>query len=207
LYDAQRKRVYITTGGDRVKSKVSTLIAVDPDTGTVLKYAALPSIHLQPLAMDASTNRLFVNLADKNTVAVMDRDTFKISAQWTIGRVKRNSAIAFDNAKHRLYVMGKSGALAVLNTDTGKVTNTVAVPEDADDIAFDESTHRLYVPGGEGFLGIYDVADPDHLKQVARIATRKEAATGLLIPSEHKYLLAAPESAGKPAAVLIYDLH
>ena len=207
LYDPLKECIYITTGGDRVDSKVSTLIAVDPETGAVLKSAALPSIHLQPLAMDAATNRLFVNLADKNTVAVVDRDSFKLLAQWPTGAAKRNSAIAFDGVKHRIYVMGRTGALVVMNTETGKITDTISVPKDADDIAFDEVAHRLYVPGGDGFLGVYDVVDPDHTKEVSRIATRKDARTGLLLSREHKYLLAASEMKDKPAAVLIYDIH
>jgi hypothetical protein len=44
------------------------------------------------------------------------------------------------------------------------------------------------------------------VKEVARIVTRKEARTGMLIPSEHKYLLAASEVDGKPAAVMIFDV-
>src|SRR5271168_2172698 len=38
--------------------------------------APLPSMHLQPLALDAATSRLFVNLADKNMIAVVDSDSF-----------------------------------------------------------------------------------------------------------------------------------
>ncbi len=207
LCDQQRKRIYITTGGDRVNSQRSTLIAVDPDTGAVLKSAALPSIHLQPLALDAATNRLFVNLADKNMVAVVDRDSFRLLAQWPTGAAKRNSAIALDSAKHRLFVVGEPGAMAVLNSDTGKITNTVSIPADADDLAFDQTRHRLYVPGGDGFVGVYDASDPDHIKEVARIVTPKEARTAMLIPEEHKYLLAASTVGSHLAAVLIFDVH
>lgn len=207
LYDSQANRIYVTTGGDRVNSKVSTLIAVDPDTGQVVKSVALPSIHLQPLTMDATTNRLFVNLADKNAVAVIDRGNFRLLAQWPTGAATRNSAIAFDDDKHRIYIMGRRGALIVMNSDTGKITDTISVPADADDLAFDESVHRLYVPGGDGFLGVYDVLDPDHAREIARIITRKDARTGLLLSREHKYLLAASETGEKPAAVLIYDVH
>jgi DNA-binding beta-propeller fold protein YncE len=206
LYDAQRGRIYITTGGDRVKRQRSTLIAVDPDKGAVLKSVALPAIHLQPLALDAATNRIFVNLADKDMVAVVDRDSFRLLAQWPTGAAKRNSAIAFDGVKHRLFVVGEPGALAVLNSDTGEITNTVSIPADADDLAFDEVAHRLYIPGGDGFLGVYDATDPDHVKEVARIATRKVARTGMLIPSEHKYLLAASEIDGNAAAVMIFEV-
>jgi DNA-binding beta-propeller fold protein YncE len=206
LYDAQRARLYITTGGDRVQSERSTLIAVDPDTGDVLKSVALPSIHLQPLALDTAANRIFVNLADKDTVAVVDRDSFRLLDQWPTGAAKRNSAIAFDGVNHRLFVVGEPGAMAVLNSDTGKITNTVSIPADADDLAFDEVAHRLYIPGGDGFLGVYDTTDPEQVKEVARIATRKEARTGMLIPSEHKYLLAASEIDGNAAAVMMFDV-
>jgi WD40 repeat protein len=206
LYDAQRNRIYVTTGGDRVNRKISTLIAVDPDTGSVVNSVQLPSIHLQPLTMDPSTNRLFVNLADKGRVAVVDRDSFSVLAQWPTGAARRNSAIAFDSAKRRLYVMGKSGVLAVLNADTGEITNRISVPKDADDIAFDESAHRVYIPGGDGFIGIYDTTNPDQVRELARVVTRREARTGLLIPAEHKYLLAASEVGDKTAEVMIFDV-
>lgn len=206
LYDVQRKRIYITTGGDRVKRQRSTLIAVDPDTGNVLKSVPMPSIHLQPMALDAAANRLFVNLADKNMVAVVDRDSFRLLAQWPTEAAKRNSAIAFDSIKHRLFVVGEPGALAVLNSDTGKIINTVSIPADADDLAFDEVSHRLYIPGGDGFLGVYDTTDPDHVKEIARIATRKEARTGMLVPGEHRYLLAASEGDGNAASVMVFDV-
>jgi hypothetical protein len=51
--------------------------------------------------------------------------------------------------------MGKSGALTVLNTDTGKLTDTVSVPADADDLAFDQAAHRLYYsPAAHGMAFI-----------------------------------------------------
>ena len=206
LYDSGRNRIYITTGGDRVQSKVSTLISVDPDTGDVLKSAPLPSIHLQPLAMDAATNRLFVNLADKGTLAVLDRDSFKLLALWPVGAAKRNSAIIFDAAMHRLYVMGKVGFMTTLNSDTGEITDTISVPQGGDDLAFDNAAHRLYMPGGSGFIGVYDVTEPDRIKEASRVTTRMGASTGLLIPSEHKYLLAAPATKETSAAVLIFDV-
>jgi hypothetical protein len=73
---------------------------------------------------------------------------------------------------------------------------------------FDPSTHRLYVPTGEGFLVVVDVLDPDHARQVAKAPTGKEAATGILVASEHKYLLAVPASdVLKIAEIRIYGLH
>jgi hypothetical protein len=140
-------------------------------------------------------------------IAVVERDNFRLLAQWPTGAAKRNSAIAFDSAKHRLFVVGEPGAMAVLNSDTGKITNTVSIPADADDLAFDQTRHRLYVPGGDGFIGVYDTSDPDHVKEVVRLVTPKEARTAMLVPEEHKYLLAASAAGSHPAAVLIFEVY
>jgi hypothetical protein len=69
---------------------------------------------------------------------------------------------------------------------------------------YDMSNHRLLIPGGDGFLGLYGVSDPDHVKQVGRIATRKGARTGLLIPGRHKYVLAAPAAGQDAAQLMVY---
>jgi DNA-binding beta-propeller fold protein YncE len=208
LYDARKNRVYITAGGDRVHLPSSTLLAVNPDTGAVLKSVSLRSVHLQPMALDAATNRLFVNMADKNSVAVIDGDSLRMVTEWKIDVAKGNSPIAFDSAHHRLFVVcGDPGTLAVLDSDTGRITNTISVPADADDMDFDKSKHRLFIPGGDGFLGVYDVSDPDHVKQVGRVATRKGARTGMLVPREHRYVLAAPAVADDAAQIMVFDAH
>jgi DNA-binding beta-propeller fold protein YncE len=208
LYDATKNRAYITTGGDRVHLPGSALLAINPDTGVVLQSLSLPSIHLQPMALDPVTNRLFVNMADKSTVAVVDGASLRIIAEWKISVAKGNSPIAFDNAHHRLFVVcADSGMLVVLDADTGRVTNAISVPPDADDMDYDVFNHRLFIPGGDGFLGLYDVSDPDHVKQISRIATRKGARTGLLIQGQHKYVLAAPAAGRAAAQVMVYSLH
>ncbi len=208
LYDAQRNRAYVTAGGDRVHLSDSSLLAVNPDTGIVLKLVFIPSIHLQPMAFDPVTNRLFPNMADKDTIAVLDGDSLRMIAEWKINVAKGNSPIAFDSAHHRIFVVcDDPGVLVVLNSETGRITNAISVPADADDMDFDASSHRLYIPGGDGFLGVYDTRDADRVTQIARIVTHKGAKTGLLIPSEHKYIVAAPASGKNAAEVMVFNIH
>lgn len=205
LYDAPKHRAYITAGGDRVRLQTSTLLAIDPDTGAVLKSVELPSLHLQPMALDPGSHRLFVNMPDKSTVAVLDTNSLHTIAEWKIVGAKGNSPIAFDRQHHRLFIVcSDSGVMVVLNSDTGVETYRIAVPTDADDMDFDSSAHRLYIPGGDGYLGIYDASVPDHIRQIMRIATRRGARTGLFIPKKHRYVLAAPANDGRAAQVMIY---
>ncbi|WP_162854507.1 YncE family protein [Sphingobium estronivorans] len=205
LYDARTNRLYVTTGGDRVKMAKSTIIAIDPDTGKVLQSAELPSIHLQPIALDPANNRLFVDMADTNMVAVVDAKTLRLRAQWPVGKAERNSAIAFDALHHRLFVIGRRGFMTVLNADTGAITQTVDVPTDSDDIAFDAARHRVYVPGGDGLLGVYDVSRPDQTVEIKRLVTPKGARTGLLISSRRQYIVAAPTDGSNGASLVVFN--
>lgn len=208
LYDSERKLAYITAGGDRVGMQHSSLITVEPKDGSELKSVQVAALHLQPMALDPTTNRLFVNLADQNAVAIFDRRTLRLLDQWKITSGGRNSPIAFDAQHHRLFVVcDEPGLLIVFNSDSGKITNTVRVPGDADDLDFDPVSHRLFIPG-EGALVVLDATNPDHVTEISRITTGKGAHTGLLLAQEHKYLLAVPsQGKGEPAHVAIFDVH
>jgi hypothetical protein len=67
-------------------------------------------------------------MPDVNDDIGVDRYSFRLLAHWPIGAAKENSATAFDGVKHRLFVVGAPGALAVLNSDTEKITNTSIHP-------------------------------------------------------------------------------
>lgn len=207
IYDAQKKRAYVTAGGDRVGMHTSTLIAVDPKSGGVLQFVKVDALHLQPMALDTAKNRLFVNLADQNAVGIFDRGSLRLLAKWKIESAKRNSPIAFDAEHHRLFVVcDDPGVLVVFNTDTGKITDSVPVPADADDMDFDPASRRLFIPG-ERSLVVFDASNPDHVKKIAQVQTGTGAHTGLLLAREHKYLLAVPRQVkGEPAHVLIFNI-
>ncbi len=157
------------------------------------------------MAFDPAKNHLFVNMPDKSVVAVLDGDSLRMMAEWKINAGRGNSPIAFDGRHRRLFVVcSDSGVLVVLNSDTGAITSTIRVPSDADDVDFDPSSRRIYIPGGDGYLALYDVSDPDHIKLVTRVATQPGAKTGLLIPDQHRYVLAAPSTTRDPAKVMIF---
>ena len=207
LFGSQRKLVYVTAGGDRVQQTSSTLQSVNPDTGEVAKSVSVSAIHLQPMALDRSTNRLFVNLADQNAVGIFDGDSLKMISTWKIPGCKKNSPIVFDGQHHRLFVVcGDPGVLFVLNSDSGSVTTSTATPSDPDDIDLDASTSRLFIPG-DGFLQVYDVSRPDHVDLIQRVATAKGAKTGLLLPGGRRYLLAVPASKDNNARIDVFDVH
>jgi DNA-binding beta-propeller fold protein YncE len=206
LSDVQRKTVYLTAGGDRVGETISTLQTVDPDTGDALKSVTVDALHLQPMALDDQTGRLFVNLADQNTIGVYDRDTLARISTWRVPKGSRNSPIAFDSERHRLFVVASDpGILLELDADTGELQASIPTPSNPDDMALDPVTERVFVPGS-GALFVYDVSLPGRIRLVAQVQTGKDARTGILFASATKYAVAVPAIGNAAAHVLVYDV-
>lgn len=206
LFDHQKKVVYVTAGGDRVGERTSSLLAVDPDTGRVLNSVKVDALHLQPMALDAQTGRLFVNLADQTAIGIYDRESLARIGTWRIPMGRGNSPIAFDPKQRRLFVVASEpGILLELDADSGKLKSSIATPQSPDDMALDTGTGRVFVPGS-GALSVYDVSLPEQIKLVEQVQTGQGTRTGILFASATKYAVAVPAAGNVPARVLIFDV-
>ena len=203
-YDSTDNVVYIVTGGKDVDMATSELAAVDPDTGKKKRAITLQDNHVEAMALEKAGNRLFVNLAQTNKLAVIDRSTMKIIALWPVSPAEQNAMVAIDEAHHRLLVgCRKPGTVVVMNSDTGAVTNSVPSPLRSDQILFDQAANRLYSPGGEGNIGVYDTSDPDHLKTIANVPSAPGAKTGILVPERKELILAVSPGETKAMAKVL----
>ena len=196
VYDQKIGRAIITAGGDRVHMNTSQIAAIDPATGRTLKSVEVNALHLQPMAIDEMGGRVFVSIADHKSVGVFDVVSLRMIAEWKLGpEPHHHQPVAFDAEHHRLFIaIDQPGELVVVNTDNGKRISSLAIPGDADDLTFDAVTHRLFVPCGDGFLMVLDATNPDHLRTLQKLATGKDAATGMWLPNERTYLLGVPQS-------------
>lgn len=201
VYDPTRNLAIITAGGDRVGMNLSQVVSIDPATGRTLKSTEVHALHLQPMALDAAGARVFVSIADHNSVAVFDIRSLRELAEWKLGGdAHHHQPVAFDPDKHRLFVaLDHPGKLVVVNTDSGKPTASVDMPADADDIVFDPASNRLIVPCGDGFLTVIDVFNPDHPQVVQKIPTGADAGTGIWLASKKLFILGVPKSGSMKA--------
>jgi DNA-binding beta-propeller fold protein YncE len=207
-YDAAANVLYVVTGGKDVEMTTANLEAVNPDTGAKLGSITFQDNHVEAMAFVEDDPRLFINLAQTNKIAVVNRKTFKLIATWTVTPAKQNAMVAFDPAKHRLYVVCRDpGMVVVMNSDTGEVVGTLPAPLRSDEVQYDPDKHRLYVPGSEGYMSIYDTGDADHLKLFEKVNTALGAKTGLLVPPLHRLFLAvSPGESKATAKVLTYEV-
>jgi DNA-binding beta-propeller fold protein YncE len=207
-YDAAANVLYVVTGGKDVAMKTCNLEAINPDTGARLGSVTFQDNHVEAMAFVDGDPRIFINLAQTNKLAVVDRKSMKVIASWPVTPAQQNAMVSFDPAQHRLYVVTRApGMVVVMNSDTGAVVGTQPAPLRADEVQYDPNAHRLYVPGGEGYMAIYDTSDKDHLKLIEKVTTAPGAKTALLIPEIHRLFLAvSPGDSKAMAKVLTYEV-
>jgi YVTN family beta-propeller protein len=196
-YDSSEDRIYVGYGG-------GALGLTDKDFNKVgdMKLDA----HPESFQLERSGPRIFVNLPRSHKIAVLDRKEQKVIGSWTAGGPQANFPMALDEANHRLFIVCRSPArLVVLDTQTGKVVQTVSAVGDSDDVFYDSARTRIYATGGEGAISVFQQQDPDHYNEIARIATVKGARTGFFSSDLGRFFVAVRREGGHYAEIRIYE--
>ena len=207
-YDASTGHLYIVTGGKDVDMKDCFLNEVDPLTGHVYAKLKFDSDHVEAVKAEQHGSRLFVNVADHNEVAVVDKKTLKVIANWPLSGATTNLSMALDEADHRLFVGTRNPSkLFVLNTDTGATVAMLDAPATSDGLFWDSARKRVYVPGGDGYLGVFQQVTADLYAARPWIASAIGAKSGIVIPQlDRLYLAASPGEHGKGGEILWFQL-
>jgi len=199
-YSPTDKKVYVGYGGD----EGGGIAVVDAETLKRLEDAAKLDAHPESFQLAASKPLIYVNMATKAKVSVIDRTTHKVT-DWPLKTGKANYPMALDEADHRLFVVTRKPAqLLVLDLESGSTIASVPCVNDADDLYFDSGRKSIYVPGGEGFISVIRQSDPDHYEPLAKIPTTTGARTGLWYEKRDRFYLAIPASSKQGAALWVY---
>ncbi len=207
-YDPSTGHLYLVTGGKDVGMKDCFLNEVDPLTGHVYAKLRFDSDHTEAVKAEQHGNRLFVNVADHNYVAVVDKKTLKEIARWPLSGAQTNLTMALDEADHRLFVGTRNPSkLFVLNTDTGATVAMLDAPATSDGLFWDSARKRVYLPGGDGHLGVFQQVTPDLYAARPWIPSAIGAKSGIVVPElDRLYLAASPGEHGKGGEVLWFQL-
>ena len=205
-YDAQSKHIWVVTGGKDVPQKDSNLIEVDPATGKIFKTVHFDADHVEALAIEQNGSRIFINVTDKNYLAVIDKNTGKVTAQWHIKEAEQNAPVAYDEATHRLFVVTrKPGKLLVLNADTGATIAAFKAPERTDQVVWDAANRRVYVAGGEGYTLVVEQDGADEYRDAGHITTLPGAKTAI-VDGNRLWIAASPGESKAMGKLLWFDI-
>jgi DNA-binding beta-propeller fold protein YncE len=111
---------------------------------------------LEAGAVDGA-GRAFVNVEDKNEIAVIDMAGRKVTARYALTGCDGPTGLAYDAADAML-IAACDGATAFVDARSGKVLQTLATGKGADGVAYDARQKLAFVPAGRaGTLAVIGV--------------------------------------------------
>jgi YVTN family beta-propeller protein len=182
-YDPATRTVWVMTPGD------GALTVIDPVAAKAV--ATVPVGGSLELGAADGHGRLYVNVEDKNEVAVVDTRARKVIAREPLPGCDGPTGIVYDPATKETVSACANGVAVVLSA-SGKPIASLPIGKRPDGAAFDERRHVALIPsGGEGNLSIIALAPTP--KVVATVATAKSARTIALDPTTGRAYLPAAD--------------
>jgi DNA-binding beta-propeller fold protein YncE len=194
IYDKASGLVLVVSGDDGILMTLKP--DVDPKTGSIdapIDLGGKPEF----LAGDGA-GKVYVNLEDKNQVAVVDLKTRKVLAHWPVAPGGTPVGLSIDPAKHRLFVGCRNPQkMIVMSTDDGKVIADLPITAGVDATKFDGQ--QAFSSCRDGKLHVAGETAPGKFEMVQTVTTAVGAKTMDVDPDQHKiYLPTAEFEEAKP---------
>lgn len=195
-YDAARKLLYVANGGIEANEKHARISIVDTATDSVTGNIRIDANQLEAIVLDPTSSRLYVNLPMKHRIAVLDRDSRTILAEWNVPNCRTNVAAALDVPHKLLYVACRNtavlGSIVTLDTITGKKITVLPAPSWIDDIAYDARRGRIYASSGLAMVLTYQRLPDGRYRELQRVDTAIMAKTSLYSPELDRLFVSVP---------------
>src|SRR5438128_6891926 len=176
---------------------IGTLTAIDPRSGDIVATVELEDTAPEGAAADGK-GRIFVNNEGKNTIQVIDTQTWKAVASWPLAPCDGPTGIAYDKVSNRIF-SGCSKTSVVVDAASGKVVASIPNGTRVDALGWDPSEKLIYIPnGGEGNVTVVHQDSADKYSVVATVPTFAGAKTITVDPKTHNAYLFQPERGPAP---------
>src|SRR5207244_2172918 len=143
---------------------------------------------------------LFVNLEDKGAIAVIDTANRKVKATWSIEGCEEPSGLAIDLSSHTLFSACSNKLMAIVDSENGKLTQTLPIGDDCDALAFDPETGYVFASNGEGKLTIVHKNAAGKYEVTQNLTSAPGSKTMALDASTHTIYLPTAKFNGDPSA-------
>ena len=177
------------------------------DTNTAKLVGSIPMHGVDPsgIVLDPTGNRLYVGMGDvvngESVCKVIDTEKREVIAEWPITGGPQPHVAALDLPHHRLFFgsrlqgghQGEPGKFVVMNSDNGKVIQSLDSVGGADELFFDAPTKRFYFSGSTGTIAVFRQNDADHYELLGKVPTGALAKSGLWVPELKRYYAAVPK--------------
>jgi DNA-binding beta-propeller fold protein YncE len=193
IFDHASGRVLVVSGDGGVLMSLKP--DIDPKNG---KMDAPIDLGGKPefLASDGK-GKVFVNLEDKDQVAVVDLKTRKVIAHWPVAPGGSPVGMSIDTKKGRLFIgCRKPQKLIVMSTRDGKVLADLPIGAGVDATKF--YAGQAFASCRDGALVVAAEKSPGKFEVVQTVKTPQGARTMGLDPTTHLIYLPTAEFEAKP---------
>lgn len=201
IYDKASGLVLVVSGDDGVLMTLKP--DVDPKSGSIdapIDLGGKPEF----LASDGA-GKVYINLEDKDQVAVVDIKARKVLAHWPVAPGGSPVGLSIDTAKHLLFIgCRKPQKLIVMSTDDGKVLADLPIGGGVDATKFDG--HQAFASCRDGKLDVAGENASGKFEIVQTVTTPIGAKTMDVDSVKHKLYLPTfefeeqkPGATGRPA--------
>ena len=139
-------------------------------------------------AVSDNAGKLYINIEDKNEIAVVDLTTNSVINRWSLAPGEGPSGLAIDAATKRLFSTCDK-LLIVMDAANGKIIAKLPIGDGTDGVAFDNTQKMIYSSNGEGNITAIKETDNLHYSVSATIPTKKGARTIALDETTHTLYL------------------
>jgi hypothetical protein len=161
-----------------------SITAFEATTGKVLATVDIGGA-LEEAVEDAAANRVYVNVEDKNTIAVVDTLKHAVVARWPLAGCDSPTGLSFD-AKNHLLLSACDGRMAVTDSTSGKAVTSFPIAARVDGNGFDPGTGLAFASSGTGVLTIAHQDARDKFTVVQTATTMPSGRTMWLDPASHR---------------------
>ena len=191
LYEPFSKRVLTFNG------RSANVTAIDAKSRKVVGTLAVSG--KPEFAVSDERGRVFVNIEDKNTLAVIDMATFAVSKEWPLGSCDSPTGLAIDRGRNRLFSVCQNRRMIVVDAKSGSIVQELPIGAEVDGAEFDPSLGLAFSSNGEGTMTVVRGDEAGRFSVVETAATQKRARTIALDSTTHRIYLPTASFGTTPA--------
>jgi DNA-binding beta-propeller fold protein YncE len=156
-YDPSSKLVFAMNhdGGDAT--------VIDPVAKKVV--ATIPIGGDLEFAVPDGAGKVYVNVEDKNQIAVIDVASKKVTARYALKGCDGPTGLAYA-ASAKLLISSCDGVAKIVRADTGAEVASLPTAKGADAVIYDDTRKLAFIPCRAGTLEVISLADPAHISIV-----------------------------------------
>jgi hypothetical protein len=188
IYDSSSGKVLVSCGDAGVMVPIAP--DVDPKAGQA--DAAIQLGGKPEFLVADGRGKVFINLEDKDQVAVVDTKTMKVIDKWPTAPGGSPVGMSMDTERRRLFVgCRKPQKLIVMSADDGNVLADLPIGAGVDATQFDNG--YIFASCRDGSLTVAKEGSPGKFQVVQDLKTRPGAKTMAIDSSTHTIFLPTAE--------------